>query len=851
MNSIKISNDTYWIGTLKFDSAILDMSIYTPYGTTYNSFLVKGSKKVALFDIVKEKDFDSFIESLKEINISLKNIDFLILTNTSPDHLELLPKILKFYPNLTIVGSSNTISSLKKILNNKFNYKIINDRDVIDLGNKSIQFIFTPFVHWPDSMCAYIVEDRILISGSCFSAHYCSSKIFSDEISSEENYLDSIRSYYDSLLKPYRIFLSKAIESFQNLEINLICPSHGPIIRHNPLKLVSLYKKLSSYSNFTNDNKKVCIFYSSSSGCTEKIAKAIYNGISSTNQINVKLLNIVNVNTKNLIKEIYNCHGVLFGSPTIATEISPPMKVLLANLNPLCHGGRYAASFGSYGWSGEAVTKIDQRLLELKMNLFSPGLKIKLNPNKEDLIRAYEFGVRFCKFMLCEQSINQMKSVKHDKALYNIKFIKNKSSALNSSELDYSLKKINTKDDFVIIGNGISAFTAAKTIRAINSTCKITIISSSKISSYDKSKICHMSNKSNVNDIYLERHYWYKKNNIIEILNCTAKSINEYNKTILLENDEIISYSKLIIASGSLKKMPNCKIVSIDENNSFTSNKLDNLNNVYSILTIQDMIELNENLSSDKDVTILGAGPLGLEIASTINKYSKSISIIEKENHVLNKILDFESSIILNTYIKNNKIDLYTKEKNVEILIKDNNVSGVKLKNGHIINTDILILATGLTPNLSLLKNSSIKTNKGVLIDNKMCTNVDNIYACGDIVEYNNNLFNTNFSAKKTGFVAACNACGLKKSFDFNEDTHLIEALNTNIFSVGNLDLKNTSYDTLSSKTLNNDEYCKLFFKDNILIGAILIGNINKSKLITEGIKNKLNKKEVLLSNLI
>ncbi|MGL5150179.1 MAG: FprA family A-type flavoprotein [Clostridium sp.] len=395
MNSLKIKNDIYWVGALDPNLRVFDIIMYTPYGTTYNSYVVKGSDKVALFETVKVEFFEEYISRLKDLDIEISNIDYIVVDHTEPDHAGSVAKILELSPNAKVVGSPIALKYLKQILNIDFESISVTDGDSLSLGNKTLKFISAPFLHWPDSMYTYIEEDNTLVTCDSFGSHYSFEGILNSTIDNEENYMEALKYYYNCIMGPYKPFVLKALNKIKDLKIDTICPGHGPVLVENPQKIMDLYREWSTPEPKNNSIKTVVIPYVSAYGYTEEIAKSIADGIRSCENINVKLYNITYSDINEILNDINSADGILFGSPTIVNELLEPVRELMTKLNPIVHGGKLCSGFGSYGWSGEAVPRILSRLKELKMNIFEEGFKVNFRASTDDLKDAKDFGARF------------------------------------------------------------------------------------------------------------------------------------------------------------------------------------------------------------------------------------------------------------------------------------------------------------------------------------------------------------------------------------------------------------------------------------------------------------------------
>ncbi len=400
----KIKDDVYWVGALDPELRIFDIIMYTPFGSSYNSYVIAGSEKTALVETVKEKFFDEYLERLNTLNIDISKIDYIIVNHTEPDHSGSIAKILELAPNAKVVGTSAAIGFLKEICNFNVPSITISKGSTLDLGNKTLKFILAPFLHWPDSMYTYVEEDKILFTCDSFGSHYCEENVFDDLVKNEDNYIEATKYYFDMIFGPFKKYIIEALDKIKDLDIEIVCPGHGPVLLKNFHKIKDLYIKWCTPKN-KEDTKLIVIPYVTAYGYTEKLAHSIAEGINSLNEkINVKLYNVINSKKEEILNELEDCDGMIFGCPTINSDALPPIMDILINLNPIVHGGKFAASFGSYGWSGEATKNIESRLKELKLKIPNPSFKVKFKPSDCELEDAFLFGKSFALALLKKEA---------------------------------------------------------------------------------------------------------------------------------------------------------------------------------------------------------------------------------------------------------------------------------------------------------------------------------------------------------------------------------------------------------------------------------------------------------------
>ena len=404
MKSMKLNESLYWVGVLDKDLRVFDIIMYTEFGTTYNSYVLKGSKKTALFESAKEKFFDEYIETVKQIT-PIEEIEYLIVDHTEPDHAGSIEKILEINPNIKIVGSAVAISFLKHIVNREFYSVAVKDGDTLSLGNKTIRFYSVPNLHWPDTIYSYIEEDGVLMTCDSFGSHYAHEGILRSTVTDYEGYMKATKYYFDNILGPFKQpHMADALRLVRDeLKPTMICPGHGPVLDSD---LDDLYEKYAEWCGepVENNPKKVVIPYVSAYGYTAQLAEKIAEGLKASGDFEISMYDMVTSDKDEVLGAIAAADGVLFGTPTILQEALNPIWDLTINMYPPVHGGKYAAVFGSYGWSGEAVSHLTERLKQLNMKVMR-GLRVRLKPSEKDLVDAYDFGYGFGCFMQKKEAL--------------------------------------------------------------------------------------------------------------------------------------------------------------------------------------------------------------------------------------------------------------------------------------------------------------------------------------------------------------------------------------------------------------------------------------------------------------
>ena len=389
---VKIKEDVYWIGSVDPGLVVFDIVIPTKHGTTYNSYLVRG-EKIAVIDTVKSYCVDDFISKIRSL-VRPEDIDYIIINHTEPDHSGGLIRLMELAPKAIPVFSRSARTFVKNILHKEFDYKEVKTGDSIDLGGKVLKFISAPFLHWPDTMFTYLETDKILFPCDAFGSHYCSDKRFNDELDSKEDAFAAYEFYYDTILRPFKKYVIDALDSIKDIDIDIIAPSHGPILRENLDKYIDAYREWAGKTKKYPDKKKIAIIYVSSYGSTQKMAESIYRGACQPDT-DVSLLNAAEVDMESLLDEIDASDGIILGTPTLNAKAPKPIFDIISSLVTLNVKGKAAAVFGCYGWSGEAVQIIEDILKSLRFKIVTEGCKLRMIPSEEALNGCEDFGKKF------------------------------------------------------------------------------------------------------------------------------------------------------------------------------------------------------------------------------------------------------------------------------------------------------------------------------------------------------------------------------------------------------------------------------------------------------------------------
>jgi flavorubredoxin len=383
--TVEIKPDLHWIGVMHSELRVFDDLFPTEHGTTYNSYLIKGTDKIAIIDTVKIKFVDQFMDKVRSL-VDPARVDYIVVNHSEGDHSGSLSYLLDQCPNATVVSTQAAKNFVGNMIHKPFQSRTVKDGDTLDLGGRTLRFIMAPFLHWPDTMFTRLEEENILFSCDAFGAHYCNTRsIFNDEI---EDFTSAREFYFDCLMRPFKGKVLAAVEKIRHDVIDMICPSHGPIIRKDPWRVIVQYE---TWSKPKSSSKKVVLFYISPHGSTEKMAKALVDG-AQKDGIEVSSYHIVGLSDNELRDLMEEADALVFGVPTINRDVPKPMWDVLAYLSTVTLKTNLAAVFGSYGWSGEACKMVEERLKGMGFKLIADPLRAVFTPTSDVLEQCKVLG---------------------------------------------------------------------------------------------------------------------------------------------------------------------------------------------------------------------------------------------------------------------------------------------------------------------------------------------------------------------------------------------------------------------------------------------------------------------------
>jgi len=365
--------NVYEVGAIDFDRRLFDELIPLPDGTSYNAYIIKGTEKTALFDTVDPTKTDCLIENL--VKAGVDKLDYIIAHHAEQDHSGSIQDVLTIYPDAKVVTNPKCRQMLIDLLCiDEDKFIVVEDGQTMSLGDKTLQFIYTPWVHWPETFVTYMEEDRILFSCDFFGSHFAATGLFVED---KPTVYEAAKRYYAEIMMPFRTNIKKNLEKIETLDIDIIAPSHGPLYQE-PGFIVDAYK------DWVSDDVKneVVVAYVSMHHSTAKLIEHLVEALADR-KITVKQFNLTVTDIGRLAISLVDAATLIIGTPTVLTGPHPAAVYAAYLANALRPKTRFVSIVGSYGWGGKMEEKIKNLIPNIKAQLLEPVI-IKGYPKSDD-----------------------------------------------------------------------------------------------------------------------------------------------------------------------------------------------------------------------------------------------------------------------------------------------------------------------------------------------------------------------------------------------------------------------------------------------------------------------------------
>ncbi len=381
--AVEITKGVYWVGALDRERTVFDSFMSLPYGTTYNAYIIRGKDKIALVDTVSPDFSDTLLRKISEV-VKPEAIDYVVMNHAEPDHAGAIPRILSVAKRAKLVASKEGLKMAKVFYDIPEDVgQVVMDGDTLSLGDKTLRFINAPWLHWPETIFTYCVEDKVLFSCDFFGAHLAPERLYEDEIG--DIVLTEAKRYYGEIMMIFLGPVRRALQKLEGLEIRLIAPSHGPVWRQTE-------RVLNGYRDWATGplRPRVVIIYVSMYGSTAELEKTVAKAISEEG-VEAVAYNMLHADISQIVTELVDCSAIVFGSPSFYGGVHPRLASSVELIRTIKPRGKMVAIFGSYGWGGGVAKEIKARMQPAGFEIID-SLEVQGPPRRENLEKATSFG---------------------------------------------------------------------------------------------------------------------------------------------------------------------------------------------------------------------------------------------------------------------------------------------------------------------------------------------------------------------------------------------------------------------------------------------------------------------------
>ncbi len=394
MPPIEIRPGVHWIGVNDRTTDLFEgLWPITQEGVSYNAYLINDEKK-AIVDLSKSLKTDDFLDQIHQI-VDLSELNYVIVNHMEPDHSGVLRTLRRGVPGVTIVGTQKTKEMLEGFYGITDHIQVVEDGDTLALGDRTVRFFSTPFVHWPETMMTYLEGEGILFSCDAFGGYGAlRGGIFDDQCTDFGFYEKEALRYYVNIVAVFSRPVLKAIDKLKDLPVSIIAPSHGLVWRENPGRIVELYQEWAGYAGGPGEIG-VTLLYGTMYGNTEEMMNAVAQGVSDEG-VPLDIFDARHTHVSYILPSLWTRRGVIVGAPTYEGALFPPVAQVLSMAGTKRIRNRIATHFGSYGWSGGAQREFESFVDELKWEMTEP-FEFRGGPTDDDLRRGEAFGAAFAR----------------------------------------------------------------------------------------------------------------------------------------------------------------------------------------------------------------------------------------------------------------------------------------------------------------------------------------------------------------------------------------------------------------------------------------------------------------------
>lgn len=813
MTSREISEGLWYIGAVDEKLRAFGNASYTEAGMMYNSYLMDAGEKLILFGAVPERYLQDWLAQIRQ-TAGEKKIGWAVLFGTEDDR-SCARTILEAMPEIVLIGGTGALYKLEGFVEADFVRIEVRSHRSLTLGTRRLKFQVIPDRFDTPSVYVLVQDEGIVLNAGAFGSTYASEQPVVSLLADREAYFRGAERYYADVFGPRRRKSLQAAAAFmRENEVWMICPAHGPVADCEVERLLCIY---------TSEEKKgkepvLGIVYASGDYIGE-LAKCIATGALEAGNLQVRVCDLSAMSRDEVLKEASLFDAFLFGTPCVQQDAAKPVWDIVTSLTRELCDGKKAAVFCSGGQEGRAADNLRQRFAAMGCDLTLWDFKIQGKPDKQELNNAVEYGYGVGCSVLQIPNLRKPTMVKclvcgeiFDASLGICPVCGvglEQCVPVNEEEV---LFKNNTNERYVIVGGGIAAVSAAEAIRKRDEMGEILMFSAENYLPINRPMLTkNLDTVVKMPDtMFIHGREWYEEKRIDLRTGCAITGMNTEQKTVTVQTGETISYDKLIYAAGA-----ECFVPPFEGHDK---------KGVLTIRHLTDSALLQELMRTAKKAVVIGGGVLGLEMANELMRSGLAVTVLEAAPHIIGRQVDAETAAALKERMKALHVACH-EGVSIAGIEGGEQASGVRLKDGRVFEADLVIVSCGNRTNVSIAKEAGVCVERSIVVNERMETNIPDVYACGDCAQFDSMNYQLWQEASAQGRVAGANAAGERVTYANQLLGLSLEGFDTELFAIGDPGKKaNVSYKIVETKDSVTGRMEKYWFCAGALQGAVLIG---------------------------
>lgn len=794
-------------------------------GRSYNSYLLDAGDGFLLMGAMPARFCRELVCEVERL--AGKNLKWALFFGTDDDR-NTARELLHAYPEVVIISGMNNLYKMVGFTGVNFSSIEIRSNRTLALGRKTL---FCQILQDKGATASLYVIDQAsgtLFTADAFGAVCAAEAACVSELADQAVFWQGVERYLQDISAANRAgVMKRAVSLVQDYSITRICPAYGPIVDEMSDKLMEYY----SASDDAKPEQPVAAIVYAPGNYTAELAAAIAEGIRDSGNVSADLYDLSAVNRNCILKKLPQATAYLFGTPEVDEDAVKAVWDIVTSLRKRDCAGKPAAVFTSSNSIGNAAENLRQRLTQIGLDLNLKDHLLQGKPGEQELKNAYEYGFGFgcslqkipnphkpllVKCLVCGEVF--------DASLGICPVCGVGLDQCEPADEDEVVFRRDTECHYLILGGGVAAVSAAEAIRSRDKTGKITMLSAEDYLPINRPMLTKdlKTLADDPDSIQIHDRSWYEERNFELRLGISAVSIDVKQKTVMADNDVVYAYDKLIYAAGA-----ECFIPPFEGHEK---------PGVLSIRHLKDCEELQSRMETAKNAVVIGGGVLGLEAASELMRAGIRVTVLEATPQIVGRQIDAESAARLRGFMERLGVSCY-EGVSIEAIVGDSQVSGVRLADGRVFPADFVVVSCGNRGNIQVASEAGIAVDRAVVVNQRMETNVVDVYACGDCCQLDGVNYQLWQEASNQGRVAGANAAGEKVEYANQLLGLSMEGFGTTLFAMGDPGKKeNVPYKTVETVDRVRNRAEKYWFFGDSLEGAVMIGYPEKTAEISQAV---------------